>query len=204
MSLKIAQSLLLDSFNSSSVELDDTFLVSDNLNLSITSNNISNNETFGEDYTRTEKVFWALLLIPLPLVAVIGNILVILSVYKERSLQTVTNYFIVSLAFADLLVAAVVMPFAVYVLFCNARKGGNRLVRGTDYMLDALKPSNKAPRFSGESLQTYMAWCCPDGTHLFCWPFLAVSSQSQVSNGPVIDSNYLNLVISPTEATNSK
>ncbi|GFR00622.1 dopamine D2-like receptor [Trichonephila clavata] len=116
MSLKIAQSLLLDSFNSSSVELDDTFLVSDNLNLSITSNNISNNETFGEDYPGTEKVFWALLLIPLPLVAVIGNILVILSVYKERSLQTVTNYFIVSLAFADLLVAAVVMPFAVYVL----------------------------------------------------------------------------------------
>ncbi|XP_035214257.1 dopamine D2-like receptor, partial [Stegodyphus dumicola] len=64
----------------------------------------------------SEKVFWALLLIPLPLVAVVGNILVILSVYKEKSLQTVTNYFIVSLAFADLLVAAVVMPFAVYVL----------------------------------------------------------------------------------------
>ncbi|CAL1281596.1 unnamed protein product [Larinioides sclopetarius] len=64
----------------------------------------------------TEKVFWALLLIPLPLVAVVGNILVILSVYKEKNLQTVTNYFIVSLAFADLLVAAVVMPFAVYVL----------------------------------------------------------------------------------------
>nr|AXH38066.1 putative dopamine receptor D2 [Cupiennius salei] len=64
----------------------------------------------------TEKVYWALLLIPLPLVAVVGNILVILSIYKEKSLQTVTNYFIVSLAFADLLVAAVVMPFAVYVL----------------------------------------------------------------------------------------
>ncbi|XP_054719151.1 dopamine D2-like receptor [Uloborus diversus] len=64
----------------------------------------------------SEKVFWALLLIPLPLVAVVGNILVILSVYKEKSLQTVTNYFIVSLACADLLVAAVVMPFAVYVL----------------------------------------------------------------------------------------
>lgn len=67
------------------------------------------------------KVYWALVLIPLPLVAVVGNILVILSVYKERSLQSATNYFIVSLAFADLLVAAVVMPFAVYVLvryFC--------------------------------------------------------------------------------------
>lgn len=62
------------------------------------------------------KVYWALVLIPLPLVAVVGNILVILSVYKERNLQSATNYFIVSLAFADLLVAAVVMPFAVYVL----------------------------------------------------------------------------------------
>lgn len=62
------------------------------------------------------KVYWALVMIPLPLVAVVGNILVILSVYKEKNLQSATNYFIVSLAFADLLVAAVVMPFAVYVL----------------------------------------------------------------------------------------
>lgn len=44
--------------------------------------------------------------------------LVILSVCRERALQTVTNYFIVSLALADLLVAVVVMPFAVYVLVC--------------------------------------------------------------------------------------
>nr|AXH38067.1 putative dopamine receptor D2 [Cupiennius salei] len=70
--------------------------------------------TSPEEYAA--KVYWALVLIPLPLVAVVGNILVILSVYKERSLQSATNYFIVSLAFADLLVAAVVMPFAVYVL----------------------------------------------------------------------------------------
>ncbi|KAL3248032.1 hypothetical protein MRX96_056720 [Rhipicephalus microplus] len=56
------------------------------------------------------------MLVILPFLAVFGNILIILSVYKERSLQTATNYFIVSLAFADLLVAAAVMPFAVYVL----------------------------------------------------------------------------------------
>lgn len=82
----------------------------------------STNRTFQQNFDdsfsqlSTIKVYWALMLIPLPLVAVVGNILVILSVYKERSLQSATNYFIVSLAFADLLVAAVVMPFAVYVL----------------------------------------------------------------------------------------
>lgn len=71
---------------------------------------------FLTDAEKPEKVYWALFLVVLPFLAVFGNILIILSVYKERSLQSLTNYFIVSLAFADLLVAAVVMPFAVYVL----------------------------------------------------------------------------------------
>lgn len=72
-----------------------------------------------EEQQPAEKVYWALMLVILPFLAVFGNILIILSVYKERSLQTATNYFIVSLAFADLLVAAAVMPFAVYVLEIN-------------------------------------------------------------------------------------
>ena len=61
------------------------------------------------------KNFWALLLFFFPLLTVFGNVLVILSVYRERALQTATNYFIISLAIADLLVATLVMPFAVYV-----------------------------------------------------------------------------------------
>jgi hypothetical protein len=36
--------------------------------------------------------------------------------FQERSLQNITNYFIVSLAVADLLVAGVVMPFYTYTL----------------------------------------------------------------------------------------
>ncbi|GFS89526.1 hypothetical protein TNCV_1810241 [Trichonephila clavipes] len=71
-------------------------------------------------------------------------------------------------------------------------KGGNRLMPGLDYMVNALKLSNQASRVSGESIQTRVAWRCPDGTpHLFCSPVLAVSGQSLASNGPVVDNRYL-------------
>ncbi|XP_037073365.1 dopamine D2-like receptor [Pollicipes pollicipes] len=65
--------------------------------------------------------YWFLLLVLIPLLSVFGNVLVILAVWRERSLQSATNYFIVSLAVADLLVSAAVMPFAVYV---QARQRG--------------------------------------------------------------------------------
>ncbi|XP_078275759.1 dopamine receptor D4 related sequence isoform X2 [Rhinoraja longicauda] len=47
----------------------------------------------------------------------LGNILVCLSVLLERSLKTATNYFIVSLAVADLLLAVLVLPLYVYTEF---------------------------------------------------------------------------------------
>ena len=47
------------------------------------------------------------------LATIFGNILVMLAVYRERTLRSVTNYFIVSLAAADLLVGLVVVPFAI-------------------------------------------------------------------------------------------
>ncbi|KAM8876727.1 dopamine receptor D4b [Synchiropus picturatus] len=46
-----------------------------------------------------------------------GNLLVCLSVYLEKALKTTTNYFIVSLAFADLLLALLVLPLFVYAEF---------------------------------------------------------------------------------------
>lgn len=43
-----------------------------------------------------------------------GNLLVCLSVCTEKALKTTTNYFIVSLAVADLLLAILVLPLYVY------------------------------------------------------------------------------------------
>ncbi|GFV85064.1 hypothetical protein TNCV_3320021 [Trichonephila clavipes] len=84
-------------------------------------------------------------------------------------------------------------------------KGSNRLVPGPDYMVDALKFPNQAPRGSGESLQKCVAWRCPYGTqHLFCWPILAISLQSLASIAPVVDSRNLNLVFGHAEASPNK
>ncbi|GFU65709.1 hypothetical protein TNCV_5058431 [Trichonephila clavipes] len=64
-------------------------------------------------------------------------------------------------------------------------KGGNCLMPDPDYMVDALKLSNQAPRVSGKSLQMCVAWRCPDGTqHLFCWPILLLVDAT-TTNMPV-------------------
>nr|QRN45452.1 octopamine receptor OctB2R [Carausius morosus] len=43
--------------------------------------------------------------------AILGNLLVIVSVMRHRKLRIITNYFVVSLAFADMLVAILAMTF---------------------------------------------------------------------------------------------
>ncbi|NXB11620.1 DRD2 protein, partial [Cnemophilus loriae] len=58
--------------------------------------------------------YYAVLLTLLIFVIVFGNVLVCMAVSRERALQTTTNYLIVSLAVADLLVAMLVMPWGVY------------------------------------------------------------------------------------------
>ncbi|XP_076304411.1 5-hydroxytryptamine receptor 2C-like [Tachypleus tridentatus] len=55
----------------------------------------------------------SLLLLMFVISGVLGNVLVCLAICRERRLQNVTNYFLLSLAVADLLVCMVVMPFGI-------------------------------------------------------------------------------------------
>lgn len=66
-------------------------------------------------------VHWAALLILAVIIPTIGgNILVILAVALEKRLQYATNYFLMSLAIADLLVGLFVMPIALLTIMFEA------------------------------------------------------------------------------------
>ena len=60
--------------------------------------------------------FFSLFTILLPLVAILGNWAVIVAVKREKCLQNSTNFLIVSLAVADLLVGLIVMPWGIFAL----------------------------------------------------------------------------------------
>lgn len=76
--------------------------------------------------TKDVNNYWALLALVLVLGTAAGNILVCLAIAWERRLQNVTNYFLMSLAITDLMVAILVMPLGIltlvkgeFVLFIN-------------------------------------------------------------------------------------
>uniref|UniRef100_UPI00398E9B6B dopamine receptor D4 related sequence n=1 Tax=Pristiophorus japonicus TaxID=55135 RepID=UPI00398E9B6B len=82
----------------------------------ITMFNRTANETWEDissHYNYPALLFGILLIIAI----LLGNVLVCLSVLTERSLKTATNYFIVSLTAADLLLAVLVLPLYVYTEF---------------------------------------------------------------------------------------
>jgi hypothetical protein len=54
-----------------------------------------------------------LVLLPIMLFGMTGNILVCMAVSMEKRLQSVTNYFLLSLAITDLLVSVIVMPLSI-------------------------------------------------------------------------------------------
>jgi hypothetical protein len=58
----------------------------------------------------------SILLSLVDIATLVGNLLVVIAVLTTRSLSTVTNYFIMSLAIADMLVAVFVLPISIYMV----------------------------------------------------------------------------------------
>lgn len=79
--------------------------------------NISNT-TASEPYS-VKNIVTGCVLSVFSLVTIVGNILVITAVSRELYLRTMTNYLIVSLAVADLMVGGIVMPFSISLEITN-------------------------------------------------------------------------------------
>nr|XP_050853114.1 5-hydroxytryptamine receptor-like [Vespula vulgaris]XP_050853115.1 5-hydroxytryptamine receptor-like [Vespula vulgaris]XP_050853116.1 5-hydroxytryptamine receptor-like [Vespula vulgaris] len=80
-------------------------------NISIATNATVKNFDFSDPWVILRAVVLALLI----LITIIGNLFVIAVIQMQRNLRSVANYLIVSLAFADLMVACLAMPLgAVY------------------------------------------------------------------------------------------
>lgn len=77
-------------------------------------NSTSGNETFPgkHPYTVQTSVSLTILVGFLILITVFGNVMVVIAVITSRALRAPQNLFLVSLAFADILVATLVMPFS--------------------------------------------------------------------------------------------
>lgn len=82
--------------------------------LNTTSSVTQGQDNVTESSLPNSHAYYALCYCTLILAIVFGNVLVCLAVLRERTLQTTTNYLVVSLAMADLLVATLVMPWVVY------------------------------------------------------------------------------------------
>uniref|UniRef100_A0A8C5Q6U9 Muscarinic acetylcholine receptor n=1 Tax=Leptobrachium leishanense TaxID=445787 RepID=A0A8C5Q6U9_9ANUR len=77
--------------------------------------NNTNKTTMGSPYKTVEVVFIVVVAASLSLVTIIGNILVMVSIKVNRHLQTVNNYFLFSLACADLIIG--VFSMNLYTLY---------------------------------------------------------------------------------------
>jgi hypothetical protein len=96
---------------------------SDNTVDQCVNNSVNACDVSAEDVTNINN-WWALLALALVLGTAAGNILVCLAITWERRLQNVTNYFLMSLAITDLMVAVLVMPLGILTLVRGKFRSG--------------------------------------------------------------------------------
>lgn len=105
MVVEVTTNLTNFSFNDSSITVP-----------MITSNVVGYTNVDSKSDLMSNNNYWALFALVLVMGTAAGNILVCLAIAWERRLQNVTNYFLMSLAITDLMVAILVMPFGILTL----------------------------------------------------------------------------------------
>ena len=63
-------------------------------------------------YSLAEIIILSIIITAMMIVIVVGNMLVIIAIATENNLTTVQNWFIASLAMADMMIGLVIMPFS--------------------------------------------------------------------------------------------
>ncbi|XP_074640471.1 octopamine receptor beta-2R-like [Tubulanus polymorphus] len=86
-----------------------------------TRSGVGGSDAENEDQSTAIAILKGFAMVAIMVGAAFGNSLVILSVFRFKRLRGITSYFIVSLAFADFLVATCVMPFNASIELTNGR-----------------------------------------------------------------------------------
>ncbi|XP_004633368.1 D(3) dopamine receptor isoform X1 [Octodon degus] len=105
--------------------------------------------------------YYALSYCVLIVAIIFGNGLVCVAVLRERALQTTTNYLVVSLAVADLLVATLVMPWVVYLEVTGGIWNFSRICCDVFVTLDVMMCTASILNLCAISIDRYTAVVMP-------------------------------------------
>ena len=84
----------------------------DSRNLSSLSSGVEVSTAYRSGYSQLAVVVLSIIVTAMMVVILVGNILVVMAIFTERNLAGVQNWFIASLAAADLCIGSVIMPFS--------------------------------------------------------------------------------------------
>lgn len=122
--------------------------------------NLSTSEASISYYEAFEKVFQDFFLCLIISLSLVGNAMILIAVYKFRSLQTITNVFIVNLGAADLLLALLAMPFTMVSSVTRQWVFGN-IMCNIQAMLNSFFCTASITTLTFVSIERYVAICCP-------------------------------------------
>ncbi|XP_069079392.1 orexin/Hypocretin receptor type 1 [Pleurodeles waltl] len=115
-----------------------------------------------KDYLYPKQYEWALIVgyIVVFLIAIVGNMLVCVAVWRNHHMRTVTNYFIVNLSLADVLVTAICLPASLMVDITESWLFGQTMCKVIPY-LQTVSVSVSVLTLSFIALDRWYAICHP-------------------------------------------